>query len=136
MSVLTPLIFFFNELPDNVWNAYLTPYLGVYDGSQDHNLANFVFYWRELFHIAGGIFVGIFFLFLFELPIPKLAALLFPILLISISMTLKEFLGDASEQSNGWDFKNVVDASMWTLGTTLVSVPAYQLLSKEYNANI
>jgi len=41
---------------------------------------------------------------------------------------LSRFLGDASEQENGWDFKNVVDTAAWTAGTMAISLGIYFLI--------
>lgn len=123
---LYELIHSINELPDNTWNKYLSGLLGPYDGAQDHNILSFVFYWREMFHFAGGVAIGILSSFLLVLPMPKFLALALPVLAVAIGFGLKEFLGDASEQVNGWDFKNVFDTAMWTLGTAMVSLLMYK----------
>ena len=115
---------FINELPNNMWDKYLSPFLGPYDGSQDHNLSSFVFYWREIFHLVGGMVVGLVFLPGQLLPINHLYPASFVVGVLTIIMALKEFLGDASEQPNGWDFKNIVDFVVWGAGCALIQFGA------------
>jgi len=121
------LLHIINRSPNNTWNKYLSRFFGPYDGSKDHDITSLVFYWRELFHFLGGVIVGLILLPLF-LFLPNLIAALLPIAGTGIVIGLKEFLGDAPEQENGWDFKNVVDTAAWTAGTMAISLGIYFLI--------
>jgi len=89
-------------------------YPGVYDETQDHNPLSPIFWWRELFHFAGGFIIGLSLLWM----CPVLS-----VLCVAGPAFYKEFFMDAKEQPEGkWDFKNVVDASAWTLGCLVLNL--------------
>lgn len=119
-----------DSIPELAWNRVLSPVLGGYDGLKDHNPLSFVFYWREIWHLLGGILIGVLSspLFLF---LPVLIAASLPVFAVAILIGAKEFVMDASEQPNGWDFKNVLDTLMWTSGAALISFTCYFLITKK-----
>lgn len=123
--MLDTLLYKLNSFPSTAWDFLLSGSLGAYDGVKDHDITSFVFYWRELWHLAGGLLVSFLALPLFLLPIPRLLAAILPILGVAIVIGYKEFLIEAYEQANGWDFKNVVDTVVWTSGAAVVSLGAY-----------
>jgi hypothetical protein len=100
---------------------------GSYESGNDHSLLHYEFYWREVWHLIGGILAGsiLFPITYFSTSI-KVLPVLVPTLLVLVLIGLKEFLGDASEQPDGWDFKNIVDTAMWTAGTALSTVLLYK----------
>jgi hypothetical protein len=110
---------FVNEFPNRIWNLLF----GNYNESKDHSIDQPEFWWRELFHLLGGQIIG-----LLSIPIlswifhSRIIASLIATACVGIVIGLKEFVGDASEQDGGWDFKNVVDTIFWILGTAIIGV--------------
>jgi len=92
-------------------------YPGSYDETQDHNPWSPVFWWRELWHFISGFAIGFACSWLWLTPLPAWACVLIPTLGVAGSMFYKEFFLDVLDQPNQqWDFKNVIDATTWTLG--------------------
>lgn len=116
------LLDFVNQLPNKSWDRFLSGFFGPYDGAKDHDLTHLVFYWRELFHLLGGAVLGIFSLPFLALFTPKFMVIA-TFSVVSMTMLIKELVFDASEQVNGWDFKNFVDAMVWGVGASLPHVP-------------
>ena len=96
----------FDRMPD-------MSYPGIYDPSQDHNWKHPVFWWRELWHMIGGI--------LFALPFFIWCPWYIPTAGVCAFAFYKEFSEDVKDQGGKPDFKNYVDGVVWTLGAFLIS---------------
>jgi uncharacterized membrane protein YfcA len=106
-------------IPDQAWNLLLSKFLGPYDWTKDHDITSLVFYWRELWHLIGGLVIGLAIGYLLLGHIPKILVRSIPVALVFSIIFYKEFFIEVPLQKDGWDFKNVVDVITWTSGTTL-----------------
>lgn len=110
---LRTFVYHMNNLPN-----FLYP--GNYNSVEDHNVFSLIFWWRQFFHFIGGLFLGFLFSWIYLLNY-KVLLLLLSTAFIFICMFLKEFFLDSKEQPQGFDFKNLVDAIIWSFGYFITS---------------
>ena len=113
-------------VPDFFWNLLLKPWLGKYDWTKDHDLTSLVFYWRELFHLIGGVLLGWGLKLVLQFFIPQIWANVLACCIVALALSYKELVKEAASQPQGIDFKNVVDSIVWSLGAVLAN---YELLT-------